>query len=284
MNELLEYYATPGPMTDPGPYAAHFDALPTELPALVETLQGLMIHIFWAERYGLHLTDERKEEVNLRRVELQLARLLELDDAPLTEARPYARKLVGNCRDFAVLLIAMLRHQGVPARARCGFGTYFRPGHFEDHWVCEVWDADERRWVLIDPQLDALMLENLPIDFDPLDVPRDRFIVGGQAWQGCRDGVEDPDTFGIFEMRGLDFVRGDLIRDFLAFNKLEILPWDGGWGHLFRADETDADKEAIYAVMDDVAVLTLAGDSAFAELRARYADDAGFHVPEAYLA
>lgn len=284
MNELLKYYATPGPMTDPGPYAEHFDELPTELPALVETLQGLMVHIFWAERYGLQLSDARKEEVNLRRVALQLARLLELDDAPLTQARPYARKLVGNCRDFAVMLTAMLRYQGVPARARCGFGTYFRPNYFEDHWVCEIWNAEEARWVLVDPQLDAVMLADLPIDFDPLDVPRDRFIVGGQAWQWCRDGVEDPETFGIFHMRGLDFVRGDLIRDFLAFNKLEILPWDGGWGHLFREDETGADKAVIYAVMDDVAVLTLAGDGAFAELRARYAEDAEFHVPNAYLA
>jgi hypothetical protein len=32
-------------------------------------------------------------------------------------------------------------------------------------------------------------------------------------------------------MHGIEFVRGDLLRDFLAFNKVEILPWDGGWGY-----------------------------------------------------
>ncbi|HOT91661.1 MAG TPA: transglutaminase domain-containing protein, partial [Anaerolineae bacterium] len=94
-NDMLTYYAQPGPTTDPGPYVHLFDGLPTDIPALVKTLQGVMVHIFWAGSYGLELTDERKAEVNLRTVEKQLARILELDDRPLTEARPHERKLVG---------------------------------------------------------------------------------------------------------------------------------------------------------------------------------------------
>jgi len=228
----LAYYAQPGRMTDPGPHAKLLDALPRDLPSLVKALQGVMVHIFWAESYGLALTDERKAEVNLRRVDKQLARIVELDGRPLSEPRPHERKLVGNCRDFGVMLTAVLRHQGVPARARCGFGTYFIPGHYEDHWVGEYWDAAQGRWVLVDAQLDELMLDALKPDFDPLDTPRDRFIVGGTAWQLCRSGAADPDHFGIFDMNGLWFVRGDLLRDFLALNKEEILPRDGGWGYL----------------------------------------------------
>ncbi|MGC9358022.1 MAG: transglutaminase domain-containing protein [Anaerolineae bacterium] len=279
MNNLLEYYATPGPMTDPGPHAVLFDGLPTEIPALVEAIQGFMFHIFWAEAYGLEVTEERKEELELRRVDLQLARLLELDDRPLTEARPYEQKLVSNCRDFSVMMTAILRHKGIPARARCGFGTYFLPGHFEDHWTCEVWNAEEERWTLVDAQLDELMLEELPVDFDPLDVPRDRFIVGGQAWQWCRSGKEDPEKFGIFDMHGLDFVAGDLIRDFLAFNKLEILPWDGGWGYLTEEEKSEEELATIYAVLDRIADLTLTGDNAVTEMHALYESDPGFHVP-----
>ena len=41
-----------------------------------------------------------------------------------------------------------VRAQGTPARARCGFGAYFGKGRFEDHWVCEYWDAAEERWRL----------------------------------------------------------------------------------------------------------------------------------------
>jgi hypothetical protein len=281
--DSLTYYAHPGRMTDPGPYAALLDALPGDVPSLVKMLQGVMVHIFWAGSYGLELTEERKAEVNLRRVDKQLARLTELDDRPLTEARPYERKLVGNCRDFSVMLAAILRHQGVPARARCGFGTYFIPGHYEDHWVCETWDAAQRRWRLVDAQLDEHMLEVLKPDFDPLDTPRDRFIVGGTAWQLCRSGTANPDDFGIFDMKGIEFVRGDLLRDFLAFSKEEILPWDGGWGYMVEPEPEQV--EPVYALMDRVAAAIVAADASASEedvaaVRALYEQDTGFHPPE----
>jgi hypothetical protein len=269
--EVLATYATPGLMTDPGPYASSFDALPRDVGDLVKAVQGVMLHIFWVERYGVALSEERKGEVQLRRADQKLARLFELDGRPLNEARVHERKLVGNCRDFSVMTAAVLRHQGVPARARCGFGTYFIPDHYEDHWVAEYWHAGEERWVLVDAQLDGLMQEVLKLDFDPLDVPRDRFIVGGKAWQLCRSGQVDPDSFGIFDMHGLWFVQGNLIRDALAFSKVELLPWDHGWGYLTEA----GGAEAALRVMDHLAALTLEDDAAFAEIRALTEEDPG---------
>ena len=118
---------------------------------------------------------------------------------------------------------------GVPARPRCGFGTYFMPDHFEDHWVCEYWNAVEGRWVLVDAQLDDLQCNVLKISFNTLDVPRDQFIVGGSAWKMCRSGQADPNRFGIFDMNGIDFVKGNFIRDIASLNKMELLPWDC-WG------------------------------------------------------
>ena len=125
----LEYYARAGVMTDPREQVAVLEGLPTEIAALCRTVQGILLHIFWAERYGVTLSEERKEEVQIRSVAHILARIRELDDSPLTAARPLENGLVGNCRDFATLLCGMLRHQGVPARARCGFGAYFEPDH-----------------------------------------------------------------------------------------------------------------------------------------------------------
>ena len=240
----LSYYATSGPMTDPKEHVSLFDRLPVEVPALVEIVQGLLVHIFWAERYGLQLPQERKEcEVNLRFVSKQLVRIQELDAAPLTVARPLEKRLAGNCRDFSVMLCAMLRHRGIPARARCGFGTYFRGDRYpyEDHWVCEYWKADEGRWVMVDAQLDAFQREALGITFDPLDMPPGQFVTGGRGWQMCRTDQADPREFGIFEWYGLWFVRGDLLRDFLALNKVEILPWDGGWGYLEHTEDLEAE-------------------------------------------
>ena len=272
----LAYYARPGIMTDPKEYAGQLDGMPTEIPALCEVVQGLLLHIFWAERYGLELTEERKQEVNIRTVQGKLAQILALSDQPLTTARSLEQRLVGNCRDFSVLLCAILRHQGVPARARCGFGAYFSPGRFEDHWVCEYWHADEGRWVLVDAQLDAFQRQTLDIQFDPLDVPRDQFLVGGKAWQMCRAGQANPDHFGIFDMHGMWFIRGDLVRDFLALNKVEILPWDG-WGELITDEPSLSAEETAW--FDRLAALTLAGNEAFSEIRSLYENDVRLHMP-----
>ena len=102
------------------------------------------------------------------------------DPQPLTEPRSLEQRQIGNCRDFTVLLTSILRYQGVPARARCGFGTYFLPNHFEDHWVCEYWNADQERWILVDAQLDEFQCDEMKVPFDPLDVPRDQFVVAGK--------------------------------------------------------------------------------------------------------
>ena len=208
MTDALSFYAQPGMMTNPGPYAKLLDELPTGIDDLCSIVQATTIHIFWAERYGLSLSEAHKTEVQLRTLQSRLARTLELDPRPLTEVRPPEKRIVGNCRDFSVLLVSILRHQGVPARARCGFGAYFIPDLYEDHWVAEYWNADQQHWILVDAQLDALQCDVLKIRFNPLDVPRDQFIVGGRAWRMCRSGQVEPDNFGIFEMHGLGFVRG----------------------------------------------------------------------------
>jgi len=277
----LEYYARPGLMTGPGEHASLFEGLPSEIPALCQVVQGILLHIFWAERYGVELSEKREEEVNISRVAEMLARIREMAAIPLTIPRPPEMKLVGNCRDFATMLCAMLRHQGVPARARCGFGAYFTPGKYEDHWVCEYWHADEARWVMVDAQLDALQRKVLKISFDPCDVPRDQFLVGGKAWHMCRFGKADPDNFGIFDLRGMGFIRGDLVRDLLALNKIEILPWDG-WGVIAKRDEDLSASDM--ALLDRIAELTLVDDPPFAEVRAIYEEEeARLRMPSAYM-
>ncbi len=274
--EPLAYFARPGIMTDPKEHGHLVQGLPPDVSALCEIVQGLLLHIFWAERYGVDLPEERKQEVGIRTVSAKLARIRELCAEPLVTTRPLEQKLVGNCRDFSVLLCSLLQHHGVPARARCGFGAYFMPDHYEDHWVCEYWNVEQGRWMMVDSQLDAFQREVLEIQFDPLDVPRDQFLIGGKAWQMCRNGQADPDKFGIFDMHGMWFIRGNLVRDFLALNKVEILPWDD-WGDLMTLDEELPPEKT--AFFDRLATLTLAGDEAFPEIRALYEKDARLRMP-----
>ena len=253
----LTHFARHSNMTDPGPYAHLYADLPSGIPALVEVVQGLIIHIFWAERYGLILSEERKAEVQLRRTERRLARTLELDPSPLRVPRSPEKKTVGNCRDFSVTLASMLQSKGIPARPRCGFATYFLPNHYEDHWVCEYWNEPEQRWVLVDAQLDALQRDVLKTSFDVLDVPRDQFIVGGAAWKLCRSGGASPDEFGIFDMHGIDFVKGDFIRDVASLNKTELLPWDC-WGMILMDYST--------LLTDDLSMLDRLADLTYGDV------------------
>ncbi|MCL4504863.1 MAG: transglutaminase-like domain-containing protein [Chloroflexi bacterium] len=275
METTLNYFTRQGIISKPGEYAHLLDNLPADIAELCEVVQGTTIHIFWAERYGLKLPPERQGEVQLRSMLRRLARMGELYPRPLSEARPLDKKLVGNCRDFSLMLATILRHQGVPARARCGFGAYFLPNHYEDHWVCEYWNAERRRWILVDSQLDAIQRETLRIPFDAMDVPRDQFIVGGRAWQMCRGGSADPDHFGIFDMHGLGFVLGDFIRDVAALNKVELLPWDC-WGIMETPVEALSPDDL--AFLDHLADLTSGDVPDFATVHALYEGDSRLRV------
>ncbi len=271
-------YAEPGPMTVLGHHTDLLAGLPDDPGELRRIVQGVMLHVFWASAYGV--TDDqlapRRGELEIRCASHMLDRIRELDDRPLTAAREPLRKLVGNCRDFSVLLTALLRHKGIPARARCGFGRYFTPGKHEDHWVTEVWRADEGRWTLADAQLDEVQVDTLQVTFDPLDVPRDEFVTGPLAWLQCRAGEADPATFGIGDMWGLWFVRGNVVRDIAALNKMELLPWDC-WG-VIDEDGADDNAEAL-ALLDHAARLAAMGDASLDELQALYASEPRLRVP-----
>jgi len=186
--ENLDFYICPASLTSVGRHAKLLNELPCEVPTLVRTVQGLALHRYMAAAYGVTIPEECAEEDHIRPVEQMLDRLLSIDSRPLSEPRPPKRRLVGVCRHFAVLLVAMMRAKGIPARARCGLGSYFNPGRFDDHWVCEYWSALEGRWALADPQFDELWRADLKIAHNILDVPRDSFLVAGEAWAQCRTG------------------------------------------------------------------------------------------------
>ena len=69
---------------------------------------------------------------------------------------------------------------------------------------------------------------------------------------------------GLFEWHGAWFVQDNLVRDFLSLNKIELLPWDG-WG--LMAGPEDVVSADDLALLDRMAALTLAGDSAFDDIR-----------------
>lgn len=281
--DLLNYYSTPGVMTDPGRYKKCFADLPQDIDKLCSIVQNNLIHVFWSERYGRNLTETEKSTLNIRPIDQKLALIQDHDQRPLTKHRSIGDRQVGNCRDFSLMLTAILRFQGIPARARCGFGTYFLPGYYEDHWVCEYWNAGQNRWVLVDAQLDDYQCKELNVKFSPVDVPRDQFVVAGQTWKMCRCGDMDVGRVGIFEMRGWWFIWGNVVRELLSFNKIELLPWDIIPSCMMHNLEDPLAEGSELSFYDGIAALTLAGDMAFDDLLAIYKKDARFHATSELL-
>jgi hypothetical protein len=223
----MDTYLAHTPYSDPG--NADVSGLPRDPGELARLVRGLIIHRGEGERLRHEIPRERLHHDAESRYVSELLRILrERSDRPLTRPREYGERFVGTCRDFALLHVSLLRTTGTPARVRGGFGTYLVDGFHEDHWVTE-YRLPDGSWRLADPQV---LHPAYDPDFDPLDVPRDRFVVAGDAWRACREGRADPLTFGVSwldRIRGLWYVRLAVLHDLAALNGVEVLPWDG-WG------------------------------------------------------
>jgi Transglutaminase-like superfamily len=281
MESELSYWASQSAVTNPGALSRRVGDLPSDLAGLRQVARGLVIH-YRAENPTEHgISEERLAEIDSRYAETMLGRLFELADRPLGEPRSLRERLVGCCRDFTVLFLTMARELGIPSRARVGFAAYFIPGFNLDHEVAEVWDAHDRRWRLVDAEFDEDHSD--PSDgthIDPTDVPRDRFLVGGAAWQLCRAGRGDPQTFVVspdleLEMlRSWPYLRHNLIHDLAALNKGEMLLWES-WGLM----ERDEPAEGHVQRLDRVAEATASADLDLSELRRLYDREPDLRVP-----
>lgn len=278
--EILDFYANPGPMTDLSKYKDQIDALPNDPRELAQIVHGLIIHQFLAQPfYGVSIPAERMGEVQIRKTTDMLAEILKLSDEPLSAERAPEKRFAGICRNFGMLLTALFRAKGIPARSRYGFGGYFNPPYFEDHHVCEYWNESEKRWILVDSQLlGDVWKERLNFTFDPMDVPRDQFLTAGEAWAKSRSGEADPSKIGTFngQLYGLWFIADSLVRDFAAFNKVEMHQWDV-WGAQPKPGAELSDDDL--AFFDHLAELVNNPDKSFEEIRELYEKDDRLRVP-----
>ena len=284
-DDLLRYYATPGVFTTLGPFAEQLDALPNDVGGLAHAVQMVLLHRFWAQAYQVEVTQERENEQGYHGAEAMLAHAMKLGARRVGDVRLPAARVLGNCRHFSTMMCAFLRQKGIPARARCGFSTYFEPGKYVDHWVCEYWNAGESRWVQVDAQLDSLQRRVTKADFDPLDVPRNRFLVAGDVWRQIRAGGIDASKCGIADMWGDWFVLGDLALDVASLQRVELLPWEPfGMLGIEREPRPRPRAADVDALIDRVAALTARGDDAsILELLSLAESDARLRPPAATI-
>lgn len=277
IQRILEFYIEHSSFTDPGDYAHLYDDLPHDINELCKVVQGLVIHF----KSDFKVPRERMQEMNTRYVSKILARIMELDERPLTSKRPPEKRFIGCCRDFAVLFCSMARHQGIPTRTRSGFAPYINigvPGFKVDHAIAEFWDIREERWRLVDPEQDDKLKEINKIDFDTTDIPSDKFLLAGYVWQQYRDNKIDPDEFGNEpeeEFKGVAAIRNRVLQDLNMLNKMELLLWDTSSLMELHIVPTEDDLKLI----DHVAELTLAGNKMFDEMRELYEKGPKLKIP-----
>lgn len=223
------------------------DELPSSLSALREVSQRLVAHYMGnSDGSTPPITGDRLKEVDLRYAEAMFGRLLEMGPPQLSRDRPLEERLPGCCRDYAVLFVSMARHKGIPARVRFGYATYFKPDWYLDHVIAEIWDSEEKRWRLVEPEITNTIVDR--VGFDPLDVPRDQFVTGPCAWIAARSGQVDPERFVVAPDLEIPYTRGWLslrhhvVQDLAAMNKAEMLVWDQ-WGILNEDDPLRRAKE-----------------------------------------
>ncbi|HET8532948.1 MAG TPA: transglutaminase domain-containing protein [Methylomirabilota bacterium] len=272
------YYATHSRVSDPGDRAPHLGVLPGEPGRLVPAVSALVLHRLFVGPLGITPPAGSADDVLSRTVPGMLDRILARDPAPLDVPRPPERRFIGICRDYALLACAALRHHRVPTRLRVGFATYFTPGYLEDHWVCEYHAGG--RWRLLDPELSDRVRAHFGIAFDPADVPRDAFLVAGEAWRRVRTGAVDPATCGVpsIGVLGEGFVAASVTRDLAALNKREMLAWDV-WGLPLGLAPGAPVPEAVARRLDAVAALTAAPEPDWPRVRDAHDRDDGFRVP-----
>ena len=154
MENILNFYTNHSPITDPGEYGFLFDDLPDKPADMIPVIAGLLLHYWAARDMKLQLGRDQRNEQRLRTVKERLAQMYKHDPTSLTIPRDVHQMQIGRCRDFAVLMVSMLRHKHIPARMRVGFQVYFNNYNFHgDHWISEYWDIKQGRWRLIDPDI-----------------------------------------------------------------------------------------------------------------------------------
>ncbi len=274
------FWAQHGAMSDPGALADWIDEIPADPAAIREAAGRLVFHYRAHGDVGEHgFTPDRMAEINLRYAQDMFARLRAMNPNGPAGPREPTERLLGCCRDFTLLFVALARHKGLPSRSRVGFASYFVPGWFLDHVVPEVWV--DGRWVLMEPEIGPGYVDpNDGAVLNPCDLPRDRFLVGPQAWLDARAGTRNPETFVVApdlmvpDLRSWPYLLHNLVLDVAALNKQEMVLWDV-WG-LADGRVPDAGDAAR---IDEIARQILAGADDPATVAA-LAREPGFRVPE----
>lgn len=223
------FWTTQDSITDLGDDAAVLaavDALPSDIPSLREAVSQLCLHY---RACADQVQPSCFHEIHTVRAADLFKRILARGGAKRLDSKRSAdERTVGCCRDSALLLVAILRHKGIPARVRIGHAAYFIQGFMVDHVVAEIWDDKQNRWRLVDPDVPGTWhrtVQGETVDWNDIR-PAVQFQTSPEAWVAARSGHVDPQTYILapeVKLRGIPYIAHNVVHDLAAMYKQEML-------------------------------------------------------------
>ncbi|AIQ67609.1 transglutaminase family protein [Paenibacillus graminis] len=260
-SQVLQFYTEYTPNTDPFSLRYLFDELPSDLSGLCRLIKCQLIHPGMVKKVRHLLTSYTKnEDEKFYTIHDMLEALVERNANGIIDERLPRERLIVSCRYHSLLLISMLRSMGVPVRGRVGFARYLSEHQLKyiDHWICEVWNEGESRWIKVDP------------DMEIVDLQGDDFLLAGAAWLMARDKEINPQLFGVKKSWGMHYIRNNLCYDLHAVLGRELRYWD--YPPICQKEIEDMDFEELQ-LLDEVSIYLQDPDAHFGQLQALFLEN-----------
>lgn len=184
---ILSFYCQYSSFTNPGEYEYLYENLPDSLTALCSLIKSQFIHPYAElQKYKEQIPKERwREMFHYSSVKSILEGLHNYDSLGIVKNRAPEHRLILGCQQNAILLASIMKYRGIPARVRSGHANYIMHGFHISHTVCEVWNKNEMRWMLVDPSMNLV------------DFGRDKFDFSNELWLKFQNQEIDPNLYGI---------------------------------------------------------------------------------------
>lgn len=270
-NEIQDFYLKFSTFTYPGCYREFLNNLPKEVEDIGLLVRKQIIHRTTLRdgNTGSN-TDLKYGDMNriawhrlkcdddiLVTASSMIAELLRLEDG-FTLNRKAENKIIVTCRYTSVLMSSILKSKGIPARSRSGFTSCFG-GKSADHWINQYWNAQENRWVTID--VDGSLHS---LDFNPYDIPENKFGFAANTWLGLRKKNIDPEE--IVYAGGENGLKAAIRAIFYDFHSLMNNEISYLFQPSFIANKFNELTEDDFAEIDKLAELMLNPDKNFSQL------------------
>lgn len=288
-NEILNFYLQTSVYTNYYPFANYYRSLPDNIDELSKLLYHQVIHRTELIRSYLNKPRKYENHIEFNKIKEQYpwyknrcdddilltapaitAELFRQDSRGFIMGREIKDKVVITCRHVAVLLASILKAKGIPARCRSGYANYFLNSPdkiFYDHWIVQYYNAQEKRWVNVDPD------GEYKVSFNQYDLPDKEFKWIAKVWLDVRSGIDDYKRYihgsSFNDLNNLAYT---LFFDFHALMNDEI-------SYLFfptmfdKKDEFNNLTEQELGKLDQLATLMLDPDNNFDELRYLFRND-----------